>query len=259
VSERSGYAAGIPCWVDLTTTDPEAAMGFYAELLDWELERGSAELGGYTMCRLAGRRVAGINGQPGPDGMPPVWITYLAADDLDAAAARITEAGGNVMMGPHDVADQGRMALAADPTGALFGLWQARAHTGAELVNEPGCLSWSELVTTDLDAAGAFFRAVFGWTCDDVDTGGPPYRTFAVDDTVVGGMLDSTGYPEGIGPHWMSYFAVEDVDVALRRATELGATVHAEPVDSPFGRWGIITDPQGAGLTLITLPGDPAA
>jgi uncharacterized protein len=257
MSERDGYAAGIPCWVDLTTTDPESALTFYEALFGWELERGAPEFGGYVMCRLDGRRVAGINGQPGPEGFPPAWITYLATDDADATVSAVGEAGGQALMGPMDVGDQGRMALVADAQGAVVGLWEAREHRGAELVNEPGCLSWNELATTDLDAAVAFLGAVFGHGFEDVDTGsdGPRYRTFSVGGRAVGGILEmGGGYPEGIPPHWMPYFAVADCDAAAAQITALGGVVHVPPMDTDFGRWATVADPQGAAFTIITLP-----
>jgi hypothetical protein len=257
MSERDGYEAGVPSWVDLTTTDPDGATAFYEALFGWELERGSPEFGGYVMCRLRGRRVAGINGQAGPDGMPPAWFTYLATDDAEATAARVAEAGGQVLMGPMDVADQGRMLLAGDPAGAVVGFWQPLEHTGAELVGEPGTLSWNELATTDIDAAQAFFAHVCGHTYEQVDTppGAPAYRTFHVGGRAVGGMLDMSGtYPEGVPPHWMPYFSVASADDAAARVRELGGTVHVEPTDSAFGRWSVVTDPQGATFTLIRLP-----
>lgn len=257
MSERSEYPAGVPLWVDLTTTDPEAAMTFYEQLFGWELDRGAPEFGGYTMCRLRGRRVAGINGQPGPEGMLPTWITYLSSQDVDATATRVTEAGGERFMGPMDVADQGRLLIGRDPLGALIGFWQPRVHVGAEIVNEPGALSWNELLTPDLDEAAAFYAAVCGHHYDEEDTGpdGPAYRTFLVDDRPVGGML-ATDDLQGRPPQWIPYFAVANIDDATRLVSELGGRVHGDPVDSPYGRWSTITDPQGAWLRLVTLPED---
>jgi uncharacterized protein len=256
MSERTGYRAGTPCWVDLTTTDPAAAMTFYAELFGWDLDRGGEDAGGYTMCRLEGAAVAGINGQPGPEGMPPLWVTYLASDDLDATADRIDAAGGQVMMGPMEVMEQGRMALAADPTGALVGVWQARAHRGAQRVDEPSTLTWNELVTRDLEAAAAFYAAAFGHSVTDVKTGGDPdYWTFAVGDRLAGGMRRKDAGSGDAPSHWLPYFAVDDVDDATRRATDLGGTVLAAPEQSTYGRIATIRDPQGAALALLGMSG----
>lgn len=256
MSERDGYEAGTPAWIDLTTTDPQDAMRFYAGLFGWELDQGGAESGGYVMCRLDGRPVAGINGQPGPAGFPPAWITYLATDDADATAEAIAGADGNVLMGPMDVMDQGRMLLAADPSGALIGFWQPGQHRGAGLVNQPGTLSWNELVTPDLGAAVAFYGEVCGYEFEEVETGedGPEYRTFHVGGRAVGGMLSMSVMPEHVTPHWVPYLAVEDADDATARARDLGGSVFVEPTDSPFGRWSNIADAQGAVLTLVQLP-----
>jgi uncharacterized protein len=161
-----------------------------------------------------------------------------------------------------EVSDQGHMLLCSDAVGALVGFWQARAHIGAELVDQPGTLSWSELATPDLSAAQRFYGAVCGHTFAGVDTGagGPPYCTFSVGGRAVGGMLEMSGsYPRGLPPHWMPYFGVAGTDGAVARAEALGGVVHVAPRDSAFGRWAVVADPQGAVLTLVTMPqGAPA-
>jgi uncharacterized protein len=254
MGEVTSYQAGTPSWVDLMTSDPEGARRFYGELLGWEFEIGGPETGHYTMCRLRGKNVAGIGGDPAPDGMPTVWTTYLAIDDLDAAVKRITDNGGAIMMEPLDVMDQGRMAVATDPTGAAFGLWQAGLHTGAQLVNEPGTSSWNELNTRDLAAAKRFYTAVFGFTWEDVDTGagGPPYATFAVEGRAVGGaMAMGEMFPAGVPAHWRTYFGVADPDAAAATTQRLGGSVDMPPTDSPYGRFTALRDPQGAVFTAV--------
>jgi predicted enzyme related to lactoylglutathione lyase len=257
MAEITSYAAGSPSWVDLMTSDPEAARAFYRELFGWELEVGPAETGHYTIARLRGHSVAGLGGEPARDGMPTAWTTYLASDDVDATVGRITEAGGQLLMEPLDVMDQGRMAIAADPTGAVFGLWQAGEHAGATLVNEPGTVSWNQLETRDLDAARRFYTAVFGYRWEDVDTGqgGPPYATFAVQDRPVGGALQmDDNWPAEIPAHWMAYFAVADTDQAVATVQRLGGSVQMPGMDSPYGRFAVVSDPQGGVFTVIRLP-----
>jgi uncharacterized protein len=251
MAEVTSYAPGTPSWVDLQTSDPEGARAFYGELFGWDIEVGPPETGSYGMARLRGHAVAGLGGEP-PEGAPTAWTTYIATDDVDGTVKRITDAGGRVMMEPMDIMDQGRMAIASDPTGAAFGLWQPGAMPGASLVNEPGSVSWNELSTGDLQAAKRFYSAVFGYGWDDVDTGegGPPYATFSVGGPGVGGAMQMDGLP----PHWTPYFAVEDTDAAVATVRRLGGSVMMEPTDSPYGRFAAVADPQGGMFCLITLP-----
>src|SRR5947209_18546963 len=143
MSERDHYPAGAPCWVDTFQADPEAAGRFYGELFGWELT-GRGEMpdtpdGRYYVATLRGRDVAGIGSGPS-DGTPPPtnWVMSIAVDSADAAVARATEAGGNVIGGPFDVPPAGRLAVIADPLGAMFCAWEARDRQGAQVVNEPG-------------------------------------------------------------------------------------------------------------------------
>ena len=253
--EVSSYAPGVPCWVDLMTTDPDAARGFYAALFDWEYEIGGPETMYYSQASVRGKRVAGIAGQPEPGAMPVAWTVYLATDDIDGTAKRIADAGGTLNVGPDDVMDQGRYAVATDPTGAVFGLWQAGRHFGAELINEPGAFSWAELSTPDLDAARRFYSSVFGYRWEDVDTGagGPRYATFAVAADPVGGAMQQSDHP----PYWGVYFAVADTDAAVAKAQERGGAVLMPATDSPYGRFAALRDPQGAIFSANRLPEQP--
>ncbi|MDP8978075.1 MAG: VOC family protein [Actinomycetota bacterium] len=254
MAEVSSYAPGTPSWVDLATSDPEGARNFYGRLFGWSFEVGPAETGHYTMCQLHGGNVAGMAGEPAREGVPTAWTTYMATDDADAVARRIAEGDGTVLMGPMDVMSQGRLLVAADPAGALFGVWQAGDLVGASVVNEPGSLVWSELATRDLAAAQVFYTQVFGHAWEPVDTGegGPAYQVFSVDGRAVGGAMQMTAdWPEQIPSHWMAYFAVEDTEAAAAAAQELGGTVRVPPTDSPYGRFAVLSDPQGAVFTVM--------
>jgi predicted enzyme related to lactoylglutathione lyase len=254
--EVKSYAPGTPCWVDLTTSDPDGARAFYSSLFGWELEVGPAETGYYAQAKARGLPVAGINGQPKPDELPVAWMTYLATDDLDDTVKRVLENGGTVTMAPMEVMGQGRMAIAIDPTGAAFGLWEAGAHFGAALMNEPGAVCWNELGTRDLGGARRFYSAVFGYEWEDVDTGegGPEYATFAVEGRAVGGAYTmSDDMPAEVPPSWMADFAVEDADATVAKAEELGGGVNMPAVDSPYGRFAILRDTQGGVFSVIRL------
>jgi len=256
MAEMTSYPPGVPSWIDLATSDPEAARAFYAGLFGWDYDIGPEETGNYTMCRVRGRNVAGIAGQPAREGVPTAWTTYLATDDSAALARRVPELGGTVLAGPMEIPTQGTMCWLQDPTGAAVGTWEAAGHPGAELANEPGAVVWNELATRDLAAAQSFYSGLFQYVWEPVDTGegGPPYATFAVGGRAVGGGLQMTGEFGDMPSHWMPYFEVADPDAAARTAERLGATVGVPPTDSPFGRFAVMTDPQGAVLTVMRSP-----
>lgn len=246
MGEVSGYAEGVPSWVDLATSDPEAAMAFYSELLGWEIEDGP----GYHFCRVRGHAVAGINGQPPPEGIPTAWTPYMAVDDAEAVAARIAASGGRMVFAPRDVHSEGRAAWAEDPQGAVFGLWQAGDHVGATLTGEPGTMVWTELSTPDLDAAQPFYAEVFGHVWEPLDAGGVRYATFAVDGEPVGGALEET---PGSSAIWTPTFGVADTDEAVAVGARLGADTIAGPADSPYGRYAAFRDAQGAFFSVISV------
>jgi hypothetical protein len=245
MSERSGYEHGVPCWVDTWQGNGDAAAGFYTELFGWEAERG----GDYSIFRLRGRDVAGLGGEAIG---PAAWTTYVWVDDVDAAAARAAEAGGSVVREPFDSLDGGRIAIIADPAGAVLGLWQLGEHRGAELVNEPSAWAMSMLLTPDPAGATAFYRAVLGWETEAFGpaalfrlpgfVGGEPSQPVPRD--VVAVMSD------GATAHWMPGFWVHDADAAAAKVTELGGTVISPPMDDGVGRTAVVADPAGATFSI---------
>lgn len=257
MSERTSYAPGTPSWVDLGSPDIEASIEFYAALLGWEVPAAEnvEQTGGYRRATKNGVDVAGMMPLM-QEGRPPAWSSYVSVADADATAAKVREAGGAVMAEPMDVMDLGRMAIFADPAGAVFGIWQPGTFPGAGLVNEPGALAWNELNTRDLAGAKSFYGAVFGWDFEDNDMGEMgKYTTIALGGNPVGGILDMVdrGVPEEIPNHWLAYFAVEDTDAAVAKATESGGGLMMGPVDIPVGRFAILTDPHGAAFAVIAL------
>jgi predicted enzyme related to lactoylglutathione lyase len=244
---------GTPGWVDLNVPDREKAMEFYGPLLGWDLQVGPEEYGYYTMALVDGRPVTAINQmQPDQQGMPPSWTTYLAVSDMDKIITAITEAGGEILMPPLDVLTQGTVAIAADPTGAVFGLWQAGDHVGTQVVGRPGTLAWNEVMTRDFAAAKAFYTAVFGYGIDDMSGEGFTYAVLTVDGHAVGGLGQlPEDTPAQVPSNWGVYFAVEDADASAARISELGGTVLTPPFDSPHGRLAVVTDNQGVGFCVI--------
>jgi uncharacterized protein len=250
----TAYAPGTPSWVDLGTPDPAAACAFYGELFGWTFEEGPPEAGDYRMCLLGGKPVAGLGPQMNPD-MPPWWMTYISVADADDASARITEAGGAIIVPPMDVLDVGRMAVASDSAGAVFSLWQPRAHIGAALVNEPNTLCWNELTTRAKDDSIRFYKAVFDWHPHAHGEGAGDYVEFHVADDAVCGLMPMVGemWPADLPNHWMVYFATDDVDAAVERVVELGGSVAVGPTDIPPGRFAVVNDPHRAVFSLLTF------
>ena len=253
--ETNGYKEGVPCWVDVMIPDVGAAKRFYTELFGWTyLDTGPAG-GGYQLATLNGKQVAGI-GQKQPDQPgPSVWVTYLWADDADAAGARIAAAGGNVFMGPMDVPGAGRLALALDSAGAVFGIWQGREHRGAQLANEPGTFSWNENLSDSPDKAREFYRQAFGYTYEKFPDWPVEYDMFKVGGEVRGGVgAKPDSIPPGAPNFWNTYFSVADADAAVAAVTRNGGTVMFPPMDTPVGRMAAVTDPGGAGFCVISMP-----
>ena len=246
------YEHGVPSWVDLGTPDVTRAAEFYGALFGWECPEGSEETGGYRVCEVGGRPVAGLG--PAMNPGPPVWTTYVDVDDADAIAASVVEHGGQVVVAPMDVMTFGRMAVFTDPVGAFFSVWQAREHPGAMLVNEPGTWVWSELVTTDVERSEEFYGAVFGWGAATQGDGPTAYTEWQVGGRSVGGMMRKPEMmPAEVPPHWAVYFGVADCDDALARIAELGGSVLMGPMDIEPGRFGVVTDPTGAVFNVIAL------
>jgi uncharacterized protein len=255
MGERTEYTPGTFSWADLSTTDPEAAKRFYSELFGWETDDRPVTGGGtYTMASLGGRYVAGLAGQP-PDqqaaGVPPLWNSYVTVEDVDAAARRVVELGGHVHAGPFDVERAGRMAVAQDPQGAFFMLWEPRDHIGAGLVNAPGALCWNQLTTTDIGAAQAFYGALFGWAMDALEESRLPYWMIRNDEVLNGGLMAQPPAQDGAPPSWLVVFAVEDLDASLGDVERLGGRTLSPVTEMEFGRFAAVSDPQGAVFALF--------
>jgi len=251
------YQQGTPSYVELITPDQRAARDFYATLFGWEVEEVPLDDQGsvYLTASLQGDAVAGIGGQmPELAGHPAFWGVYLTVDDVDAAAARVAEAGGKVEAGPFDVMDLGRMAAVQDPTGARVNLWQAGTTIGTVRANEPGTPIWNELVSPDLPTATRFYEQVLGvtWRSQEMQEG--DYLMLLVGERPVGGAMPPMA--EGVPPHWNVYFNVASVDEAVATAERLGGRVVAPAFDvAEVGRMAVLADPQGAMFNLMQNPG----
>jgi uncharacterized protein len=283
--ERDGYIRGVPCWVDASEPDPEAALGFYGGLFGWEFEdvmppssEGSyfiarAEATGWSLFDSSGgvRRgdVAAIGSIP--EAAPPMamWNTYFWVDSADETASKVRDAGGGVVMEPFDFLDASRVAVFTDPEGAAFCVWEAREHKGAGLVNDSGALNFNGLNTRDVEGARSFYGSVFGWQTLTMGGGLQMWTLAGYGDYLEGyhpqlrKQMAEAGAPERFEdvvatinpipddqpdtpPHWSVTFAVDDADAAAAKATELGGQVIVPPFDAPWVRMTVIADPQGA-------------
>lgn len=256
--DKDSYEHGVPSWVDLGTPDLEGARVFYAGLFGWTIPDADPEAGGYTLAQMRGRPVAGLGPQQNPG--PPYWTTYVTVDDADAASAAVTNNGGNVLVAPFDVMGLGKMGVFADPAGAVFAVWQPIMFTGAGVVNEVGAYAWSELMTTDVEGAKAFYNAVFGW--GELSHGEPgqmgAYTEWKLGDRSIGGMMAKPPMmPAEVPPFWGIYFLVADTDAAVAKVTELGGRVVVGPMDIEPGRFAGVMDPAGAYFNVMTLSEQP--
>ncbi|MFJ9409415.1 VOC family protein [Streptomyces sp. NPDC101393] len=243
---------GAPCWVSLMAHGLSATQEFYGALFGWEFRPGPQHLGPYARAFLDGREVAGL-GELAPDRhLPVAWTTYLASDDADASAEQIRSYGGTVGVGPLDADEAGRMAIASDPHGAIFGIWQGRSMTGTAVSGEPGTPVWNELVTQDTHSVGPFYEHVFGFESEAVVSADFDYLTLYLKGRAVAGIHGvGSALTRERGPHWMTYFAVSDADAAARRVAELGGHVLRPARDSAHGRLATVADVEGAVFTVI--------
>jgi uncharacterized protein len=244
------WPTGTPCWVDLSAPDLPQAVAFYESVLGWSIEDMGDEFGHYHIAQVDGRAAAGI-GPVMSEGQPSAWTVYIATDDADATAKLITEHGGSLIVEPMEVPGQGRMAVATDATGGVFGIWQAGGMVGTGVYNEPGGLIWEDARLTDPDAGKRFYTAVFGYTYQPIPDGPPDYATFHLGGDPLGGMGGLMGAPDGTPSHWLAYFAVADADAAVAAVERGGGAVMMRPESTPYGRIAIVTDPFGAVFALL--------
>jgi predicted enzyme related to lactoylglutathione lyase len=247
MAEMTKYEHGVPSWVDIGLPDLQSGLRFYTELFGWESQDMGEESGHYTIVSKNGKHVAALSNAQ--DAGPPRWTTYVNVDDADAVAKSVEAAGGTVIVPPMDVMDAGRMAIFQDTTGAFIAAWQPQDHIGAQLVNEAGAFTWSELSTSDLEKSKKFYSTVFGW-----DWGGADEYSEAVVSgrTIAGVMPRRPDMPADIPDNWLVYFGTDDVDADVKRAEDLGATVAVEPMDIPgTGRFAVLMDPESGVFALF--------
>jgi uncharacterized protein len=245
------HAPGSFCWIELATTDSSAARDFYTKLFHWGVaEHAMGEMGSYYIFQKDGRDAAAMY-QMGSQqqGMPPNWGSYIAVANADASTEKAKSLGGTIVMGPFDVMDKGRMAVIADPQGAVFSIWEPKTNIGVRVRDEVNTLCWNELSARDVESSKKFYPALFGWRMKE----SPDYTEWHVGEHAVGGMLPSQA-PEHVPPHWLPYFAVEDCDATVAQVQSLGGRVFVPSMDiEKVGRFAVVSDPQGAPFAVIRL------
>jgi uncharacterized protein len=270
---RDGYIPGVPCWVDTSQPDPEAAVAFYRGLFGWEFEdvMPPGSPGRYFVARLHGGDVAAVGSLPEGAPATAAWSTYIWVRNAAETASRVVEAGGRTLAEPFDVTDAGRMAVFADPEGAVFSAWQAKRHKGAQIVNEAGSLNFNALNTRDVETAREFYGSVFGWRTlsmggaelwtlpgygDHLEERDPGLRQRVAEiggatgfEDVVASINPIPAEQHGTPANWSVTFAIDDADAIAERAIKLGGRVLAPPFDAPYVRMTVIADPQGATFT----------
>ena len=268
--EVSSHKPGTFCWADLATTDAAGSKDFYCQLLGWTSMDNPIEGTEmvYSMMQKDGKNVCGLYQMDSgmlEQGIPPNWTSYIAVTDADAGAKQAAAAGGTVLMGPADVFEAGRMAMVQDSTGAVFGMWQAKEHIGAELIYAPGALGWNELYTNDTAAAAKFYADVFGWGRNTHQPGpegaecaeqyAEQYNMFTSGDNQVGGMMQIRPEWGEVPPNWSVYFCVDNCAASQEKAQSMGAEVVVPMLEMQNVRFAFLKDPQGVYLGIVQMVG----
>lgn len=250
---RDTAPVGHPCWIDLSTSDPDAARAFYGELLGWSSEVGGEEHGGYITFRRGDDLMAGAMPSDASGAAPDTWSVYLAVEDAAATVAAAEAAGAQIVMPAMAVPEMGTMAAIVDVGGAPLGLWQPGGHEGFGILAEPGTPGWFELHTRAYEPSLEFYRTVFGWdTHVASDAEDFRYTTLGAEEEAAAGVMDDTVMgPDGPPAHWAVYFQVADTDAAAAKVEELGGSIEMAPEDTPHGRLAICADPTGARFSLV--------
>ena len=243
---------GVPCWVDLGSSDKDRSKAFYGALLGWTSEDAGEEFGGYTNFSKDGHEVAGCminDGTMGPDG----WTIYLATDDIEKVVEAAPASGGQVAAPIMPVGPLGQMAFLIDAGGAFIGAWQAGEHTGYVERAKHGTAGWFELHTRDFAGTIDFYRNAFGATIEVIsDADEFRYAMIMEGGDQAAGIMDASAFlPEGVPAHWSVYWAVDSADAAVAQTVELGGTLVQGPEDTPYGRLATCTDATGATFKLV--------
>jgi len=257
MATQTQHAPGTFCWVELATTDQDGAKKFYGSLFGWSFADTDMGPGGvYTIFKNADRDCAALytlEKERQEQGMPPCWSCYVAVENADTAAQKAASLGAKVLMDPFDVMEHGRMAIIQDPQGAIFCVWQAKKNPGVGVLDEPGAMCWTELMTSDPGAAAKFYTGLFPWTTQKME-GPMEYTTFhrPGDAKGAGGMLKTPNEMPNVPPNWTPYFQVTSTQATVEKTNQLGGGVVVPPQTIPsVGTFAVLRDPQGAVFAVL--------
>jgi hypothetical protein len=250
------HLPGSFCWLELATTDQRAAQNFYEILFGWKTSTfpiGPSDV--YSIFKLDGRDAAAaytLRAEDRSKGVPPHWMVYVSVESADTAASRAAELGGKILAPAFDVMDFGRMSVLQDPTGAIFSVWQPKRHPGTKITGVNGTLCWADLNTPDAKRAGEFYAALFGWKLVTAEHDSSGYLHIHNGEEPIGGIPPAAYRNPNAPPHWMLYFAVDDVDAVAALAQQHGGRALMPPMRMEHvGRIAVLADPQGAAFAIF--------
>jgi predicted enzyme related to lactoylglutathione lyase len=257
MAEAKTAVANKPMWVDLASHDAAGSRDFYSKLFGWKIEVSpDPQYGGYALAKVGGKDVAGI----GPKMMaeaPTAWTVYIGTANAADTAKKAEAAGGKVIVPPMEVGDQGAMTIIADPSGAMLGVWQSKNMSGAQAMGVANTYGWAELNARGVEKAIPFYKKLFGWGEKKSPMGegqeGEYTEFLSGGESIAGGMEMNPMVPAEVPSYWLVYFTVPDVDKSYEKATEAGARSMLAPQDFPYGRFAILSDPQGAAFGLLKM------
>ena len=244
--------SGTVVWVDLSTTDIDGSIEFYARLFDWRFERTETPMGAYLVARVDHGEVGGMMAQPAEDraaGVPSTWTVVVGDDHLDETLERARELGGSVLQPPVPIPGGARLAVVADPTGAALALMEAPPSPQGIAWGETGAVSWVECQSRDPGAARRFYEQLLGWEASEGPGG---YVVFDLEGERVGGLMGMPpSVPADVPSSWVVYFAVVDAEATCTRAEAHGGTVLAPVHPIEEGRFAVLADPAGAVFAIF--------
>lgn len=256
MSKVASYKPGMLCWTEMGTTDAAAAKEFYSRIFRWQVHEAPVDSDEpYYLFHIENDQVAGLyayNADQREQGIPPNWLCYFSVADVNETTEKARSLGANILTGPFDVMELGRMSLIQDPTGATFGIWEAKAHIGTMRLGEHGTITWAELTTNDVDKALAFYTELFGYGTTRMESQEGLYIVFDVNGSPAAGLASVQATGQNTPAYWQIYFNVDDSDMLVEEVRKAGGTVLTEPTDIPdVGRFAILRDPTGGVFSVL--------
>lgn len=245
------------CWTELSSPNLSVSKNFYQEIFQWDFTDHSTPHGNYMMFKVGEHDLGGayeLNPEMQAEGVPSVWSAYVLVEDVEKVAKHAKQLGAHMIREPMDVMEAGKMAVFADPTGAVISIWQTHGKPGIPADKSlQGVPSWFELLTSDMKKAGDFYTTLFGWVAEKSPLSSPvEYVTFKNQGQAIAGMHVINDEKLHIPPHWGVYFTVSNLDKTLEKSVKMGSSMLYEPINIPeVGRFTALQDPEGVVFSII--------